>query len=68
MNTTIIHKCVWCPQRFTITVPTDGYQAWHKGELIQRALPDVDINTREQLITGCCYECLDNIYDDDDDE
>ena len=39
-----------------------GYDAWRGGELIQRALPEVDFKDRERLISGMCDPCWQKLW------
>lgn len=37
---------------YHVDVPLEGWRRWQRGELIQRALPDVSPDDREFLISG----------------
>lgn len=63
--------CPACGLTDTLEVPMDGYAAWHGGELIQDAFPELSAAQREQLITGyheACWDALFNHEDDEDDK
>lgn len=52
--------CPFCGKRYTVKVPSKGYFDWSvRGRLIQHAMPEVDANVREALISGICQECWD---------
>lgn len=54
--------CPFCGELCQCTFPTDGYEKWMGGELIQRAMPTVPATSREWLISGMCPECQDKIF------
>ena len=37
---------------------------WQAGELIQNAMPNLDADSREQLISGTCPKCWDEMFGD----
>lgn len=49
--------CVFCAEDMYVEVPYQGFLAWLEGELIQNAMPDVDPESREKLISRTCSEC-----------
>ena len=61
---TIPVKCPFCHKEYTVEVPTDGYNRWIGGELIQRAMPEVSADDREALVSGICSDCW-NIFGGD---
>ena len=61
-------KCKICKQWKSIMVDPIGYQQWKGGMLIQKALPDVDVNDRELMISGICGTCYDDLFADPDDD
>lgn len=51
-------NCPICGTTATVQVDPTGYKLWKTGEnLIQDALPDLDLDQREQLMTGICPTC-----------
>lgn len=54
---TIPVKCPFCHKQYAVEVPADGYIRWKRGELIQRAMPDVSPDDCEALISGICRDC-----------
>lgn len=60
---TLIEKtCPFCGKRCECSFPTDGYEKWMGGELIQKAMPTVPATSREFLISGICRECQEKIF------
>lgn len=52
-------QCPICMEQAHVVVPLLGYLRWHEGELIQNALPSLNADDRERLITGICPSCWD---------
>lgn len=65
---TVTAVCPMCGDVKFFSLPADGFRAWQGGELIQRALPDLDANDRERLISGICPACWDKMFSFPDDE
>lgn len=59
-------RCCVCRKTSTLEVEADGYAAWKRGALIQRALPSMSADQREMLLTGTHPECWDDLFDDGD--
>jgi hypothetical protein len=51
-------------QNFVQVVESD-FNAWRNGELIQKALPYLDVNQRELLQTQICGTCFDAMFSDE---
>jgi hypothetical protein len=45
-----------------VEVEKDAYEAWQDGMLIQNAMPNLDPTEREQLISGLCPMCQDEVF------
>lgn len=43
-------------KRFLAGVTIEGVKAWERGKLIQNAMPQVSLDDREFLISGCTPE------------
>ena len=54
--------CPFCGEAWRCTFPTNGYNKWMGGELIQRAMPTVPAHSREFLISGICPDCQKDIF------
>lgn len=63
---TLVKKCPMCGVDTTITVSSQEYANWKGGMLIQNAMPELDIETRETLISGLCASCQDKLYGGDE--
>lgn len=63
---TLVKKCPMCGVDTTITVPRQQYANWRSGMLIQDAMPELDADTRETLISGFCASCQDKLFGGDE--
>lgn len=63
-----IHPCVNCQKNHMIEIPFSGFQKYKRGACVQDAFPDVDLNTREFLVSGICPNCMETIFSEDEDE
>ena len=55
--------CRECHENTTIrNIPLKGYMDWLDGELIQKALPEIDYKLRELLISATCPTCWDKMF------
>lgn len=70
MSNTILVRvaCPFCREADEVEVPVDGFQRWQAGELIQQAMPELDADKREQLISGVCAKCWDATFPPDENE
>lgn len=57
--------CRMCQSQNFVNVVGDDYHAWRNGELIQNALPYLDVNQRELLQTQICGTCFDAMFSDE---
>ena len=60
--TTITKPCIHCNETSTLTVDADGYQQRRRGAIVQDALPDMDSDNRELLISGTHPACWDAMF------
>lgn len=58
--------CPICHQSVTLQLDKEALEAWQSGTLIQKAFPDLDLNTRERMISGYCGPCFDGMFKDDE--
>lgn len=65
---TIETCCPICRKTSTIEVPVDGYVLWRFGAPIQDAFPNLSADVREQLVSGICPACWDEMFADDEEE
>lgn len=63
LSTVVKEKCPLCGQYHQVSLDTEGFIKWaDEGVLIQKAMPNVPIVTREFLITGFCPSCQEKIF------
>lgn len=60
--------CPICHCDTYLQVDAEEYARWQAGELIQVAMPDLDADEREMLISGICPSCWDDMFDDEDED
>lgn len=63
---TFENSCPWCGRDYTWEVPTEGYDNWRGGMLIQDAFPTLSATEREYFLTGFCAECQKKIFGDEE--
>jgi len=66
MNTTLHVKCNHCNTREKIQVNYGDVYAWKNGTLIQDAMPYLNADQRELLISKTCGPCFDKMFDFDE--
>ena len=59
-------RCQVCHNAAEVEVPTEGYWRWRRGEEIQTALPELDADQRELLLTGTHAHCWERMFGGDD--
>lgn len=64
----VVSTCPMCGDTKVFSLPEAGYKAWQDGMVIQQALPELDANDRERLISGICPTCWDKMFSIPDDE
>ncbi len=52
-------NCRMCNSQNFVKVVESDFNAWRNGEFIQNALPYLDANQRELLMTQICGTCFD---------
>ena len=55
-------QCPFCGQTHSVRCSESGFYEWESGELIQRALPELNATEREQLISRICPDCQKKIF------
>lgn len=58
--------CIGCGRSSTLTVSETGIAKWRGGALIQDALPELDADQRELLVSGIHPECWAKMFGDED--
>jgi hypothetical protein len=62
-TTTVVDvPCHFCKEATALTVSVQGLADWQNGELIQNALPELNADQRELLISGTCGTCWDGMF------
>jgi hypothetical protein len=56
--------CYSCRKTETYNVSYKAFCSWEQGELIQKALPQLDVDQRELLISNTCGKCFDIMFKD----
>lgn len=68
MTAVVAVPCRLCNEVADLTVNIEGFVAWQGGKLIQEALPELDADQRELLISGTCPTCWDKMFPSDEEE
>lgn len=56
-------ECPHCEHSYTVVVSTDDYARWKQRKLlVQDAFPYLTAAEREQLITGICPPCWEDLW------
>ena len=62
MTTVVAVPCRRCNEVTELKVDFEQFTKWQQGELIQNALPELDVDQRELLISGTCPTCWDEMF------
>lgn len=71
MTVTITSHCFMCGRLTTVTCDESAWEKYENGALAQEAFPDMDIHTRETIISGMCLPCQEKFFeamDENEDE
>ena len=69
MTITVTCHCPMCGKYTDIECDFDAYNKYvFTNALIQEVFPDMDIHTRETLISGMCRDCQESFFEEDDDD
>lgn len=60
----IKRTCPECRKKQSVKVYQEDFDRWQAGTHIQNAMPYLDANSREMLLTGICPECWDKMFRD----
>lgn len=60
--------CPICHCDTYLMVDAEEYARWQAGELIQIAMPNLDADAREMLISGICPTCWNDMFGDEDED
>jgi hypothetical protein len=64
----MIVQCKHCGEAHNLAVKALDFFKWQQGEKIQIAMPYLDDNERELLISQTCSKCWDKMFSDKSDE
>ena len=69
MTTTVICHCPLCGTISHVTCDADAYDRYATTRTpIQEIFPDMDLHTREILISGMCLDCQARFFVEDDED
>ena len=69
MMTTVFCHCPLCGAVSRVTCDEDAYEQYvTTGTPIQEIFPDMDLSTRELLISGMCIPCQEKFFVEDEDD
>jgi len=60
--------CERCNTESILKLNSDGLNRWINGDYIQIAFPELDVDTRELLISGTCGACWNEFFVDLEEE
>tara|TARA_R100000963_G_C4580705_1_gene61790 strand:+ start:340 stop:573 length:234 start_codon:yes stop_codon:yes gene_type:complete len=66
-KTTLTESCRTCGSEETITVETKDLHDWKNGTVIQEAMPYLNSDQREMMISHTCSVCWDKLFPEDSD-
>ena len=68
MTTVVAVPCRCCNEVTKLKVDFEQFTKWQQGELIQNALPELNADQRELLISGTCPTCWDEMCPSDEEQ
>lgn len=63
---TFTGKCIVCGKEVSVEVDKESIIEYNEGKLIQDAMPMVSAANREFLISGCCDNCFNNMWKEEE--
>ena len=67
-NMIINCRCPLCGKISSVACDSTAWTRYESGELIQVAFPNMNIHTRETLISGMCVPCQERFFIEDDED
>jgi hypothetical protein len=64
LNASIAYQCGCCRQVQQVRVNANDWLDWQEGKLIQEAMPYLNADQREIMISGTCGACFDAMFAD----
>ena len=68
MKATIARRCFLCGKISHISCDSKALTAYENGALAQVAFADMDLRTRETIISGICVPCQIRFFEADDED
>lgn len=68
MTITVTCRCPLCGTTTQVTCEESAWQTYVNGALAQDAFADMDIHTRETIISGMCLDCQHSFFDVEDED
>lgn len=65
---TITRCCPLCGELTSVVCAESAWKSYQNGALAQDAFPDMDIFSRETLISGMCKPCQTRFFEADEDD
>lgn len=59
-------RCPFCGKQSFLSLPRNGLTAYQQGAFVQNAFPGLNADDREQIMTGICPACWDDMFKDDE--
>ena len=63
---TITCRCPLCGKYSVVTCSEAQWNAYENGALAQEAFADMDLRTRESIISGMCFPCQEAFFEVDE--
>jgi hypothetical protein len=58
------YTCVFCSTSHALTLPASGLERWRAGASLSEAFASLAASTREELRSGICPDCQDDVFDE----
>ena len=63
----VLIGCPCCGKEHSVVVQNEDLIKWQTGTLAQKAFPYLSTAEKEQLISGLCLKCQEDIFGEEDD-
>ena len=67
-SVTITCRCPLCGKVSTVTCTENQWYAYEDGALAQEAFAELDLHTRETIISGMCLPCQESFFTEEEDD
>lgn len=65
---TVVTTCLGCNEQRTFYLPAAQHDLWTSGAHLQDVFPDWEPEDREQLISGTCPSCWEEMWAEEEEE